>query len=83
LGNEIKTTKSKIPTHFLKGKITFMLLEMIMTIHGELEYFEGLMKLARRYKDEKVQQVSHVVTVPIFLQSNGFVSTKTTKVNNC
>jgi hypothetical protein len=48
LGNEISTAKSKILTHFLKGKITFMPLETIMTIHGELEYFEGLMKLTRK-----------------------------------
>jgi hypothetical protein len=36
LGNEISTAKSKILTHFSKGKITFMPLETIMTIHGEL-----------------------------------------------
>jgi hypothetical protein len=71
LGNEISTTKSKILTHFLKGKTTFMPLETIMTIHGELEYIEGLMKLARRHKNEEVQQVTHVVTilvVPIIKQ---------------
>jgi len=61
LGNEISITKSKILTHFLKGKITFMPLGTIMTIHSELKYFEGLMKLARRHKDEKAQQVTYVM----------------------
>ncbi len=36
-GNEISNSKSKILTHFLKGKITFIPLETILTILGELE----------------------------------------------
>jgi hypothetical protein len=47
-GNEISTTKSKILTHFLKGKISFTPLETNLTIPSELEYLEGLVKLARR-----------------------------------
>jgi hypothetical protein len=66
LGNEISATKLKILTHFLKGKIRFMPLETIMTIHDELEYFESLMKWAKKHKDEEVQQVTHVM-IPIFL----------------
>ncbi len=42
LGNELITTKLKILTHFLKGKITFTPLKTILTILGELEYLEGL-----------------------------------------
>ncbi len=39
-GNEINTSKSKILTHFLKGKIIFIPLETILTILDELEYFD-------------------------------------------
>jgi hypothetical protein len=37
----------------LKGKITFIPLETILKISNELEYFKGLVKLARRRKDEE------------------------------
>ncbi len=53
LGNGISTSKSKILTHFFKGKITFTPLENILTILSELEYFEGLVKLARRHKNKE------------------------------
>ncbi len=53
-GNGISTSKSKILTHFLKGKITFTPLETILTILGELEYLEGLVKLAKRHKNKEV-----------------------------
>jgi hypothetical protein len=52
-GNEINITKSKTFTHFLKGKISFMPFETILIILSELEYLEGLVKLARRRKDEE------------------------------
>jgi hypothetical protein len=51
----------------LKGKITFTPLETIMTILNELEYLQGLVKLAKRHKYEEVQQVAHVVAIPILL----------------
>lgn len=38
----------KILTHFIKGKISLTPLETILIIPGELEYLEGLVKLARR-----------------------------------
>jgi hypothetical protein len=53
-GNGINTSKSKILAHFLKGKITFTPLETIVTIFGELEYLEGLVKLAKRHTNKKV-----------------------------
>lgn len=55
--------KSKISTHFLKGKISFSLLETNLIILGELEYLEGLVKLARRQKDEKAQQMIHITII--------------------
>jgi hypothetical protein len=40
--------RSKILIHFIKGKISFTPMETILTILGELEYFKGLVKLAKR-----------------------------------
>jgi hypothetical protein len=65
IGEITNTTKSKIFTHFLKGKISFTLLETLLTILGELEYLEGLVELAIRCKDEEIQQVIHIVVVPV------------------
>jgi len=47
----------------LKGKISFTPLEMILIIFSEFEYFEILVKLARRCKDEETQQVTHIVKI--------------------
>jgi hypothetical protein len=55
LVNETIITKSKIFTHFLKGKISFTPFETIITMVGESDYLEGLVKLARRCKDEEAQ----------------------------
>jgi len=62
-GNEMSTTKSKILTHFLNGKISFTPLEKFLIILGELQYLEGLVKLAKRWKDEEAQQVIHIFVV--------------------
>jgi len=62
----MNNAKSKILTHFLKGKVAFMPLETIMTIPNELEYLKGLVKLAKSHKDEEAQQVTHVA-IPILL----------------
>jgi hypothetical protein len=43
--------KSKIMFHFIKGKIFLIPMETIIIIPRELEYLEGLVKLARRRKD--------------------------------
>ncbi len=45
------TDKSKILSHFIKGKISFSPMETILMILGELEHLESLVKLARRKKD--------------------------------
>jgi hypothetical protein len=58
--------KSKILSHFIKGKISLLPMETIMMIPGELEHLESLVKLARRKKDSEAteNQVSIVSTVP-------------------
>lgn len=62
-GNDMITANSKILTHFFKCKISLSLFETILIIPGELEYLEGLVKLAKRRKDEKTQQVTHISLV--------------------
>jgi hypothetical protein len=60
------TIRSKILSHFIKGKISLSPMETILLIPGELEHLESLMKLARRRKDSEVNenQVSMVSAVP-------------------
>jgi hypothetical protein len=48
-------------------------LETILTIPSELEYLEGLMKLTKKHKDEKMQHVAQVAITP---------GCKENKVNN-
>jgi hypothetical protein len=43
--------KFKILFHFIKGKIALTPMETIIIIPVEMEYLEGLVKLARRRKD--------------------------------
>ncbi len=57
------TAKSKILTHFLKGKISFTPFETIIIVLGEFKYFEVLVKLARKHKGEEIQQVTHIVVI--------------------
>jgi hypothetical protein len=59
--------RSKILLHFMKGRISLTPMETIMKILGEMEYLEGLVKLARRRKDEKTgrNQVAIVNSTPI------------------
>ncbi len=45
------TVRSKILSHFIKGKISLSPMETILMIPGELEHLESLVKLARRRKD--------------------------------
>ncbi len=49
MGIEI-VVKSKILSHFIKGKISVTPMETILIILGKLEYLEGLVKLAKRRK---------------------------------
>jgi hypothetical protein len=60
------TVKSKILSHFIKGKISLSPMETILMIPGELEHLESLVKLARRKRDAKTvnDQGSVVSLVP-------------------
>ncbi len=62
------TVKSKILSHFIKGKISFSPMETVLMIPGELEHLESLVKLARRRKDaetmnDRVSVVSPISTI--------------------
>jgi predicted aspartyl protease len=58
--------RSKILSHFIKGKISLSLMETILMIPGELEHLESLVKLARRKRDSEAteNQVSVVSVIP-------------------
>jgi hypothetical protein len=60
------SVKSKILSHFIKGKIALSPMETVLMIPGELEHLENLVKLARRKKDAELvsDQVSSVSPVP-------------------
>jgi predicted aspartyl protease len=60
------TVKSKILSHFIKGKISLSPMETILMIPGELEHLESIVKLTRRRKDAETvtDQVSVVSPVP-------------------
>jgi hypothetical protein len=60
------TVKSKILSHFIKGKISLSPMETVLMIPRELEHLESLVKLARRKKDAETMtdQVSIVSPVP-------------------
>ncbi len=64
--NRETTVKSKILSHFIKGKIALSPMETVLMIPGELEHLENLVKLARRRKDADMvnDQVSVVSPVP-------------------
>ncbi len=65
-GNREGSVKSKILSHFIKGKISLTPMETMMMIPGELEHLENLVKVARRKKDTEAvnTQVTMVSTVP-------------------
>jgi len=60
------SVRSKILSHFIKGKISLSPMETILIIPGELEHLEILVRLARRKKDSEAteNQVSMVSAVP-------------------
>ncbi len=62
--NRENSVRSKILSHFIKGKISLTPMETVLMIPGELEHLESLVKLARRKKDAEVvnDQVSMVST---------------------
>ncbi len=60
------SVKSKILSHFIKGKISLSPMETVLMIPGELEHLESLVKLARRRRDSETieNQVSVVSATP-------------------
>jgi hypothetical protein len=64
--NRESSIRSKILSHFIKGKISLTPMETVMMIPGELGQLENLVKVARRKKDADIEgtQVSMVSTAP-------------------
>jgi len=60
------SVRSKILSHFIKGKICLSPMETILMIPGELEHLDSLVKLARRKRDSETteNQVSVVSALP-------------------
>ncbi len=60
------SVRSKILSHFIKGKISLSPMETVLMIPGELEHLENLVKLTRRRKDSETteNQVSVVSAIP-------------------
>ncbi len=71
LGTEA-TVKSKILSHFIKGKISLTPMETILIILGELEFLEGLVKLAGKRKDVEGHKnhVAAIHTIPTIRRVN-------------
>jgi predicted aspartyl protease len=64
--NREESVRSKILSHFIKGKISLTPMETVMMIPGELEHLESLVKVARKKKDAEAanNQVTMVSVVP-------------------
>jgi predicted aspartyl protease len=64
--NREESVRSKILSHFIKGKISLTPMETVMMIPGELEHLENLVKVARKKKDAEAAntQMSMVSIVP-------------------
>ncbi len=60
------SVKSKILSHFIKGKISLSPMETVLMIPGELEHLDSLVKLVRRRRDSETieNQVSVVSATP-------------------
>ncbi len=64
--NRETLVRSKILSHFIKGRISLSPMETILMIPRELEHFESLVRLARQKRDVEAtnNQVSMVLTTP-------------------
>ncbi len=64
--NREHSIRSKILSHFIKGKISLTPMETVMMIPGELEQLENLVKVAKRKKNAEIEgaQVSMVSAAP-------------------
>jgi hypothetical protein len=63
--NREMTVKSKILSHFIKGKISLSPMETVLMIPGELEHLESLVKLACRKKDAETMSDQVSVISPV------------------
>ncbi len=54
------SSRYKIQTNFIKGKILLSPMETILSILGKFEYLESLVKLTRKMKDESVKTINLV-----------------------
>jgi len=61
------SVRSKILSHFIKGKISLTPMETVLMIPGELEHLENLVKVARKKKDAEAanNQVFMVSAAPM------------------
>ncbi len=68
--NREESIRSKILSHFIKGKLSLTPMETVMMIPGELEHLENLVKVARKKKDAEAasHQVSMVSAAPTLRQ---------------
>jgi len=66
--NREESVRSKILSHFIKGKVSLTPMETVMMIPGELEHLENLVKVARKKKDAEAasNQISMVSAAPTF-----------------
>jgi hypothetical protein len=55
--NRESSIRSKILSHFIKGKISLTPMETVMMIPGELEQLENLVKVARRRRMQRLQVI--------------------------
>jgi len=64
--NREESVRSKILSHFIKGKISLTQMETVMMILGELEHLESLVKVVRKKKDAEATSnlVSMVSAAP-------------------
>ncbi len=59
------TIKSKILSHFIKGKFFLTAMETMLIIPGELEYLEGLVKLAKKKNNTEINKNQVTIVHPI------------------
>ncbi|CAK9868877.1 unnamed protein product [Sphagnum jensenii] len=64
--NQENSIRSKILSHFIKGKVSMTPMETMLMIPGELEHLENLVKVARNKKDAEAvnNKVSMVLAAP-------------------
>ncbi len=69
--NRENSVRSKILSHFIKGKVSLTPMETVLMISRELEHLENLVKVARKKKDAEVtnNQVSMVSAAPTLRRS--------------